>query len=82
MSQNFSPIFPDKSLYDIAQHGTFYRPATSHYFHPQGWAVRCNNCGKKNLSVCVGYDNIDLCLPCVDKIIDHHNKSIVIMYWN
>lgn len=49
------------------KYGTYYNPATSHYNKPFVNVI-CDNCHKENLKSCIGHNNYDLCLGCVDKI--------------
>lgn len=49
------------------KYGTYYNPATSHYNKPFVNVI-CDNCHKENLKSCIGHNNCDLCLECVDKI--------------
>jgi hypothetical protein len=51
----------------IVENGSYYFPAWRHYGNPN-IKVRCNNCLKNELSVCIGYQNKDLCMSCVDSI--------------
>lgn len=60
----------------ICQHGTYYNPASRHY-GGHGTVV-CDRCSKQNLNVCIGYNNHDLCLPCVQEISSEKNSSIII----
>ncbi len=56
-----------KELYNkIIKNGKFYCPATSHYNNSNN--IQCDRCYKNNLKTCIGYEEYDLCLECVDKI--------------
>lgn len=50
----------------IFKNGTYYNPATKHYDF-QG-IVNCDRCHRKNISVCIGYKDSDLCMRCVSYI--------------
>lgn len=50
---------------DIYKYGTYYNPAVSHY-NNNGF-VKCDNCDE-TLSICIGYQDQDLCMVCMDEI--------------
>ena len=54
---------------DIIKRGTYYNPASNHYH--LGSTVMCDRCQRSNLSVCVGINNRDLCLSCVQELTDN-----------
>ena len=56
----------DSQFKDIVRYGVYYFPATTHYARP--CVVVCDRCNKTNLSVCIGYNNLDLCMQCVEKV--------------
>jgi hypothetical protein len=51
----------------IISKGQIFCPAYLHYGSKE-LNISCNYCGRKNLACCVGYENYDLCMECVDKI--------------
>jgi hypothetical protein len=63
---------------EICEKGFFYFPAWKHYNNPS-INVLCDNCWKEDLLSCIGYGKIDLCLPCVNKIIESKNKLISVV---
>src|SRR5687768_13438971 len=60
----------NENLFEVVQKGTRYEPASEHYknTHPAGTLVRCDNCGAEKLNVCVGFDSLDLCVACNNKL--------------
>lgn len=56
----------DKNLIDTFNHGKYYVPANSHYNNTGD--VSCDRCKTRNIKVCIGYGNTDLCMNCVDII--------------
>ncbi len=65
------PLCPTPSFVQIAQNGTYYYPAYTHYTlsidKPR--SVRCDKCNRTQLRACIGYGEYDLCLPCCDQIV-------------
>ena len=59
-------------LNEVVTYGKLYYPAESHYAHKS--IVVCDRCNKTRLKVCVGYKNFDLCMKCVDKVVDNINE--------
>ena len=55
------------NTYDnIVKYGDIYFPANKHY---AGFGtVTCNRCKRRNLNICVGWKNQDLCLSCTANI--------------
>lgn len=50
----------------IVQKGTYYFPANKHY---AGYGhVICDRCSKTNIECSIGYQNLDMCMVCVDII--------------
>lgn len=47
--------------------GMYYNPASKHYMKHNANIV-CNNCGKENLTSCIGHADVDICLPCVENL--------------
>ena len=67
-------------LKSTLEYGTYYYPATKHYNYASP-IIYCDNCGKCNLTACIGYDKYDLCLSCVNYLttsehLIYHNDSI------
>lgn len=54
----------------ILEYGKFYFPAWKHYGDSRADVV-CDKCLKPNLSACIGYNDQDLCLSCVDEIANY-----------
>jgi len=55
----------------VLTHGRFYYPATSHYNKKPGELnVICDRCQRQHIMCCVGYNDIDLCMPCVEIVAD------------
>ena len=62
----------DNVYEQICKYGTFYNPASKHY-NTENANVVCDKCKKNNLTICIGYQNYDLCLSCVQNICDNEN---------
>ena len=72
----------EKILY-TTKYGTYYNPAGRHYADPLANCI-CDNCGKQNLISCIGHSDVDVCLPCVERLNNepygiHVNKSPGVM---
>jgi len=52
----------------IVTDGTFYNPATKHY-PDKNIAVQCIKCFQTEIPACIGYEDLDLCLPCASNVI-------------
>lgn len=52
---------------NVVRYGYFYYPAHKHY--GKFVSVRCDRCNKTDLTSCIGYDKMDLCLPCADSVV-------------
>ena len=59
-----------ETMINICKYGTYYNPASKHY--TEGANVVCDKCYKNNLSICIGWNNYDMCLLCVNDV----NESI------
>ena len=60
----------------VLLNGTLYSPAKKHYFETnQNAVVRCDYCSKNNISVSIGYKNLDICLKCASEIEKHIKSS-------
>lgn len=65
-----------KNLFIIVEKGIFYYPAYKHYGHGlHGLNVCCDFCSKSNLDCCVGFENKDLCLRCVELFVENNKKN-------
>lgn len=51
----------------IVELGRFYYPAWKHY-NKQNANVTCDRCKRNRLTSCIGYMELDLCLPCADDV--------------
>ena len=59
---------------NITKYGTFYYPASKHYSHNNPAAnVVCDRCKRSGLDACIGWNDQDLCLSCVNEIIKTHS---------
>ena len=61
-----------ENLLKIAEYGTYYRPPWKHYVTqrgPTGTDVKCDKCFKIIKNCCIGYEDKDLCLKCVDLLL-------------
>lgn len=61
MSEFIEDVLED--FIDVYKYGKYYNPANKHY-DSVGW-VGCDKCEKEHLDVCIGYEDIDLCLKCM-----------------
>ncbi len=61
------------SLLNVAKNGTYYNPAYKHYGYKTN--VVCDRCSRSNLSQCIGLDNADLCLKCVEILSGTHDNK-------
>jgi hypothetical protein len=62
-----------KDLHIIVEKGTFYYPAYKHYGKITN--VCCDFCSKSNLDCCVGLDDKDLCLRCVELFVENDKNN-------
>jgi hypothetical protein len=58
-----------EKLKQICEFGTFYCPAKKHYNNFDR-SVVCDRCFTQNLKVCVGFETYDLCLKCVEAVVE------------
>lgn len=63
-------------FHDVVRLGKFYYPATSHY-GTQSTTVVCDRCQRTNLVSCIGYGEMDLCLPCAHQVAEIHGPDAV-----
>lgn len=57
-----------QKILELVKYGTYYNPAYKHYGEEGN--VYCDKCKKQDLSVCIGYETMDLCLQCVEEVAD------------
>lgn len=50
------------------KYGTYYYPASKHYPSMMNPIVQCDRCKRNHLSVCIGWEEYDMCLECVSKV--------------
>jgi hypothetical protein len=72
---NLCILPPINKFNKILEYGTFFFPATKHY-GTIGSSVQCDRCHRANLKACVGYENMDLCLNCVEVIVNNDGDNI------
>lgn len=53
---------------DIVKYGKFYYPASTHYGSLTA-NVTCDRCQRSSLTCCVGYADSDLCMGCVEIVV-------------
>lgn len=53
----------------VIDNGTYYYPAWMKY-GMKNVNVLCDRCGKQHLRVCIGIDEIDLCLDCISDLTE------------
>lgn len=56
----------DKKIMQVFKNGKYYNPAKNHY--NKDVCVSCDRCMSTRLLTCIGYEDLDLCLQCVDTI--------------
>jgi len=61
-----------QKMIELAKYGTYYNPAYQRYGEEGN--VFCDRCKKQDLSVCIGYESLDLCLQCVQEVVDNMNN--------
>jgi hypothetical protein len=54
---------------EIVLKGKFYFPANLHYIN--NVSVKCDRCQKTDITSCIGYNKMDLCLKCADIVSDN-----------
>jgi len=60
---------------EIISKGKYYYPAGLHYDN-NGTNVVCDRCQRTYLKCCVGYGNADLCMNCVQILVDTINPYV------
>ena len=64
----------DSSIYEqICKFGTYYNPVYKHYGGSAN--VVCDKCHQPNLNICIGYQQHDLCIPCVETITNELQRQ-------
>jgi len=64
--------FNKQKIMELVKKGTYYNPAYQHY--GQEGNVFCDKCKKQDLLVCIGYETNDLCLQCVQEVVECMNQ--------
>jgi hypothetical protein len=54
------------SFADIVKYGRYYYPANQRYAPTS--VVICDRCKRRDIPVCIGYQDQDLCLPCAEQV--------------
>jgi hypothetical protein len=63
---NNPPLSREKTL-KIFKNGIYYSPSSRHYNKPNTNVV-CDRCHKTPLDICIGYEDYDMCLSCIQEI--------------
>jgi hypothetical protein len=59
------------TYFKVLDFGVYYYPAWKHY--KTCCVVICDRCRNIDLQSCIGYDNKDLCLKCVEELTNKLN---------
>lgn len=59
-------------LHEVAKRGVYYYPATNSHPEKNKISIACDKCKRKDLVSCISKDGYDLCLKCVDDILNEH----------
>ena len=70
----------EKNFYETYKHGQYYNPARLHYPGAASGDVGCDRCLKEDLTACIGWKDIDLCLQCISIIDEKYNDGDLIIY--
>ncbi len=54
-------------FYKIVKKGKYYYPASLHY--SENSRVTCDRCRMNDIKACLGWEEYDLCIKCVDEVI-------------
>lgn len=69
----------DSKLLEVYKKGKYYNPAKSHhssnYDSDEEINVICDRCQMNNLTISIGYKDLDLCMRCVDAIREMEEKK-------
>lgn len=71
-------MIPEKVFTDIVNNGIYYYPAKKHYLNHSNYNnlnVVCDRCNRNNLAASIGFQKYNLCLLCVESIINPKNKN-------
>lgn len=68
-----TPASPSNEIQAVYLRGVRYEPAWKHYGN-ECTVVTCDRCGATALEVCMGLDDTDLCIPCVDTLRTEHER--------
>ena len=55
--------------------GKLYYPAYTHYTATASTRVHCDMCRATDLKICIGYQTLDLCLPCAARVANGPSSS-------
>lgn len=55
-----------ENYHNIVKYGRYFNPAKAHYQNAE--CVVCDRCHKTDLSICIGYEDYDLCFSCVEEV--------------
>lgn len=67
-------VIDKKLMLKIYKYGTYYNPASKHYNSVVN--VMCDKCYKDKLEMCIGYEDYDLCLFCIEEINKMKQKTL------
>lgn len=63
----------DTKILKTFEIGIYYNPANSHY-GGKG-QVNCDRCMRTNIPVCIGFEDTDLCVKCVDLMSNTNHQN-------
>ena len=67
----------DAQIKNTFEKGKYYNPALSHYASEVGEKrIFCDRCNRSNLLDCIGYENSDLCMTCVNELTEKFSESV------
>lgn len=52
---------------NVVLYGTYFNPAKAHY-NNRNVIVSCDRCKRQNLSLCIGWKDLDLCFQCTNEV--------------
>lgn len=65
----------DSRFKNVVEFGTWYFPASQHYGRSTDThgltRVHCDRCKAKNIVASLGYEQLDLCMGCVQMVVQH-----------
>lgn len=62
-------MISNSEAFEIISKGFFYYPAYKHYGNNPKY-IKCNLCNFPNITSSIGFQNYDICLSCVDSILN------------